>query len=53
LTEGQRIASFTLERETDDAWKAFAAATTVGYKRLCRFDEVTASRVRIRIPIPL
>jgi alpha-L-fucosidase len=46
---GQRIAEFVLEIPGDAGWREFAHGTTVGYKRLLRFDPVTASKVRVRI----
>jgi alpha-L-fucosidase len=46
---GQRIAEFVLEIPGRDGWREFARGTTVGYKRLLRFDPVTASKVRVRI----
>jgi len=46
---GQRIAQFVLEVPDGAGWKEFARGTTVGYKRLLRFDTVTASKVRLRI----
>jgi alpha-L-fucosidase len=46
---GQRIAQFVLEVPDGAGWKQFAGGTTVGYKRLLRFEPVTASKVRLRI----
>ncbi|MBP8910337.1 MAG: alpha-L-fucosidase [Phycisphaerae bacterium] len=46
---GQRIAEFVLEVPGEAGWREFARGTTVGYKRLLRFDPVTASKVRVRI----
>ncbi|NLH44427.1 MAG: family 16 glycosylhydrolase [Planctomycetes bacterium] len=46
---GQRIVEFVLEIPGDAGWREFARGTTVGYKRLVRFDPVTASKVRVRI----
>lgn len=48
---GQRIAAFTVEYQNNEsgAWELITEATTVGYKRILRFPEVTASRIRIRI----
>ena len=47
---GQRISAFVLEVPDGGAgWKEFARGTTVGYKRLFRFEPVTASKVRVRI----
>lgn len=46
---GQRVEEFVLEALDGTSWKKFARGTTIGYKRLLRFDEVTAQKVRIRI----
>ena len=46
---GQRIEEFALDALDGGNWKEFARGTTVGYKRLLRFDDVTTSRVRLRI----
>ena len=46
---GQRISEFSLEALTREGWKEFARGTTVGYKRLFRFDPMTGSKVRLRI----
>ncbi|MGK9368848.1 alpha-L-fucosidase [Melioribacter sp. Ez-97] len=49
ILEGQRIEKFSLEFREHNQWKKFATGTTVGYKRLFKFDPVTTSRVRIII----
>lgn len=49
IASGQRISEFYLEALTSSDWKEFARGTTVGYKRLFRFEPVTASKVRLRI----
>jgi alpha-L-fucosidase len=46
---GQRIESFRLEAEAGGTWREFARGTTVGYKRLLRFPEVKAAKVRLMI----
>ena len=33
----------------DGGWKEFARGTTIGYKRLLRFNDVTTAKVRVRI----
>ena len=51
LPMGQRVESFALD-VWDDAsasWRETASGTTVGYKRIVRFDPVRTSAVRIRI----
>jgi alpha-L-fucosidase len=49
IETGQRICEFALEAWDGGNWKEFARGTTVGYKRLLRFDPVATSRVRLRI----
>ncbi len=46
---GQRIRRYRLEVETPSGWKAVAEGTTIGYKKLDRFEPVEARRVRLRI----
>ncbi|MDR7128414.1 alpha-L-fucosidase [Algoriphagus sp. 4150] len=45
---GQRVKSFVLEKEVNGSWEKIAEGTTVGYKRILRFPDVTASTVRVR-----
>jgi alpha-L-fucosidase len=44
---GQRIHKFALAVETDAGWREVAAGTTIGYKRILRFESVLTSRARI------
>jgi alpha-L-fucosidase len=46
---GQRIEAFALDTWAGDAWQEIARATTVGHKRLLRFDAVTSDKVRLRL----
>jgi alpha-L-fucosidase len=46
---GQRVEEYLLEAWDGNAWKAFAKGTTIGYKKLDRFGDVTASRVRLTV----
>jgi alpha-L-fucosidase len=46
---GQRIEEFFLDAWIGSSWKEIVRSTTVGYKRLLRFPEVTAQKVRVRI----
>ena len=46
---GQRIEHFTLDIWKDKQWKQITSGTTVGYKRLLRFEPVSTDRVRLRI----
>lgn len=44
---GQRVKSFVLEKE-EGGWEKIAEGTTVGHKRILRFPDVNASKVRVR-----
>ena len=44
-----RIEEFALDAMLGGEWQQIASATTVGYKRLVRFEPVTTDRVRLRI----
>jgi alpha-L-fucosidase len=46
---GQRIEKFHLEYWNGSQWNKFAEATTVGYKRMLRFPETTANKIKIVI----
>ena len=46
---GQRIKSFTLEVETENGWEEIYHGTTVGIKRILRFDDILAMQVRFTI----
>jgi len=49
ITLGQRIESFVLEYKSGDEWKTAATGTTVGYKRMLKFEPVQAQQVRLRL----
>jgi len=49
IAKGQRIEKFSADYFDNGSWIKFAEGTTVGYKRLLKFDNVTASKVRINI----
>jgi len=46
---GQRVKSFTLEAKSASGWNTVASETTIGYKRILRFDPVTTSAMRFTI----
>jgi hypothetical protein len=46
---GQRIEHFELDIWKDNQWKQITSGTTVGYKRLLRFEPVSSDKVRLRI----
>ncbi|HUI30280.1 MAG TPA: alpha-L-fucosidase [Candidatus Acidoferrales bacterium] len=46
---GQRIEKFRIDYWDGESWNKLVEGTTVGYKRLLRFDPVNTSRVRLVI----
>lgn len=46
---GQLIEKFVLEYKEGSEWKQIDEGSTVGYKRLIRFKEVTIKQVQLRI----
>jgi alpha-L-fucosidase len=46
---GQRVENYTLEALVDGEWQPIIEGTTIGHKRLDRFDDVTATQVRLTI----
>jgi alpha-L-fucosidase len=46
---GQRIEEVALDAWDGSGWQEISRAATVGYKRLLRFPEVRAAKVRLRI----
>jgi alpha-L-fucosidase len=49
IRKGQRISKFEVEAYLDGEWRSIAEGTTIGYKRLLRFDPVTTRQLRIRL----
>ena len=48
-TEGQRIESHAVDAWVDGKWKEIAKSTTIGYKKILRFPDVTTDKIRVRI----
>ncbi|AQT70029.1 Sialidase precursor [Anaerohalosphaera lusitana] len=46
---GQRVHKFTLEIDKDGNWEQVAEGTTIGYKRILRFDTVKTARARLTL----
>jgi len=46
---GQRVEEYGLEAWQDGGWRTVVEGTTIGYKRLDRFEDVTAGKVRLTI----
>lgn len=47
-THSERVEAHAVDAWIGNEWKEIANATNIGYKRILRFPEVTASRFRIR-----
>jgi alpha-L-fucosidase len=46
---GQRVKEFSLEAWVDEEWKEIDKQTTIGYKRILRFDNVSSQKLRLNI----
>src|SRR5690606_19712179 len=46
---GQRVSEFTVEAQVGDKWQLIDTQTTIGNKRVLRFDTVRTSKIRVRI----
>ena len=46
---GQRISKFEVQAFVDRQWKTIATGTTIGNKRLLRFDAVNSNKIRVQI----
>jgi len=49
LTQGQKIADYTIEAEIDGIWKTIVTGQTVGHKRIDQFAPVTATAIRFSV----
>ncbi len=49
IRRGQRVERFTIEAYVNGAWHTVAEGTTIGYKRLLKFEECAAERIRVTI----
>ena len=47
IRKGQRVEEFAVEGWLNDQWIELAKGTTIGYKRLLRFDDVSVSKLRV------
>lgn len=46
---GQRVKSFTVDARINNEWKKVSEGTTIGYKRILKFDPVETDAVRVTI----
>jgi alpha-L-fucosidase len=49
ISKGQRVEKFMAEYWKNNGWVKFTEGTTIGYKRLLKFEPITADKIRIRI----
>lgn len=49
IRKGQRVEKFAVEGWINDEWVELAAGTTIGYKRLFRFDDTSVPKLRVII----
>jgi len=49
IATGQRVEKFVLEYKDGETWKTATEGTTIGYKRLLKFNEISTNAVRLRI----
>ena len=49
LPLGQRVKKFSLEAEVDGKWTTIDTQTTIGYKRILRLEDITATKIRLNI----
>lgn len=49
ISKGQRVEKFLVEAFSEGRWQALGEGTTIGYKRMLRFPEVTVDSLRLRI----
>ncbi|WP_316838548.1 alpha-L-fucosidase [Pedobacter gandavensis] len=48
-SHGERVEEHILEAWLDNKWQQIATATNIGYKRILRFPDVTASKFRLKV----
>lgn len=49
IEQGQQVAEWVLEADMGEEWVEVVRGTTIGYKRLERFDPVTTTSLRLRL----
>ncbi len=46
---GQRVSNFSIEANTSEGWKTISEGTTIGVRKIIRFDDIKANQIRIDI----
>ncbi|MBK6931785.1 MAG: discoidin domain-containing protein [Saprospirales bacterium] len=49
LPEGQRVGAFRVDVWQNGDWREIARGTTIGHKKIVRFDPVKARKIRISV----
>ncbi|MCS7192879.1 MAG: hypothetical protein NZ937_07860 [Armatimonadetes bacterium] len=49
IAEGQRVERYRIEAFDGHDWKVIACGTTIGYRKLDRFETITATKMRLVI----
>lgn len=49
IAKGQRVENFLVEAYSNGSWRHVAEGTTVGYKRLIRFSDTKAEKIRVTV----
>ncbi|HEY2806578.1 MAG TPA: alpha-L-fucosidase [Gemmatimonadales bacterium] len=49
IQRGQAVAGYAIEAAQEASWRTIARGTTIGNRRIVRFDPVTSDRVRLTI----
>lgn len=49
ISKGQRVEDFLVEAYSNGSWRHVAEGTTVGYKRLLRFSDTKAEKIRVTV----
>jgi alpha-L-fucosidase len=49
IRKGQRVEMFTVEGYVDNEWVKLTEGSTIGYKRILRFGDVTPTKLRVTI----
>jgi len=49
IVQGQRVARYVIQGRVDGAWQELARGTTVGHRKLDRFDSTPVRRLRVTV----
>jgi len=46
---GQRVEKFAVDARVEGTWREIAQGTTIGYRRILRFEKIESDKIRLRI----